>query len=79
MEWPIVGYPSEPAHWSAKVIRQSDIQSLNTRREWLAALREKQQGYAAYNIGTGCHKQAYYQMFQVNMIPHFNTDYSCFR
>ena len=56
-KWPIAGNLSESTHWSTKVIRQSGIQSLNTRRERLAASREKQQGYAAYNIGTGCHKQ----------------------
>ena len=70
-------YLSESAHWSTKVIRQSGIQSLNTRRERLAASREKQQGYGAYSIGTGCHKQAYYQVFQTNMII-FSIDYSCF-
>ena len=32
-EWPIAGNPSESAHWSTKVSRQSGIQSLNTRRE----------------------------------------------
>ena len=32
-KWPIAGYPSESEHWSTKVIRQSGIQSLNTRRE----------------------------------------------
>ena len=30
------------------------------------------------NIGTVCHKQAYYQVFQSNMILQFSTDYSCF-
>ena len=40
--------------------------------------REKQ-GYAAYNIGTGCHKQVYYQVFQADMILEFSTDYSCFK
>ena len=75
--WSIAGYPSESAHWSTKVIRQLGIQSLKTRRERLAASREKQQGYAAYKIGTGCHKQACYQVFQSNMIMQFSTDYSC--
>ena len=64
-KWPIAGYPSKSEHWSTEVIRQSGIQSLNTRREWLAASREQQQGYVAYNKGTGCHKRAYYyRVFQ---------------
>ena len=60
---PIAVYPSESAHWSPKAIRQSGILSLNTRREGLAASREKQHGYAAYDIRTGCHKHAYYRVF----------------
>ena len=31
--WPIAGNPSESANWSPMIIRQSNIQSLNTRRE----------------------------------------------
>ena len=73
----IAGYPSESAHWSAKVIRKWGIQSLNTRCESLAASREKQQGHAEYNKDTDCHKEAYYQAFQANIILQFSTDYSC--
>ena len=57
-KWPIAGNPTESVNWSTIIIRQSGIQSLNTRREWLPASREKKQGYVGYNMGTGCHKQA---------------------
>ena len=40
-KWPIAGNPTESANWSTVIIRQSSIQSLNTRRKWLAASREK--------------------------------------
>ena len=40
--------------------------------------REKQ-GYAAYNMGTSCHDQAYYQVFEANTILQSSTDYSCFK
>ena len=49
-KWPIAGNPTESANWSTMIIRQSRIQSLNTRREWPAASREKKQGYAAYYL-----------------------------
>ena len=32
-KWPIAGNPTESVNWSTMIIRQSSIQSLNTRRE----------------------------------------------
>ena len=32
-KWPIAGDPSESANWSTMIIRQSSIQSHNTRRD----------------------------------------------
>ena len=65
--WPIAGYPSKSAHWSTQIIRQSGIQSLNTRREWLAASQKETTG--VYGV------QNRHGLSQAGILPNVSSEH----